>query len=64
MIKVDEFEVQWGDLGGLIDVRVGHDNSGQGPAWHLEQIDITDTKTQQVCLNVWMDGCVDALSFK
>jgi hypothetical protein len=32
---------------------VGHDNSGQGPSWHLEQVDVTDVRTGQT----WYFDC-------
>lgn len=42
-----------GDLGPLVELVIGHDNSGQGPGWHLEQVDITDIKTGQT----WYFDC-------
>ncbi len=36
------------ELGPLQELVVGHDNAGQGPSWHLEQVDVTDVKTGQV----------------
>ncbi|GFH12746.1 uncharacterized protein HaLaN_08489, partial [Haematococcus lacustris] len=56
----DEFEVKAaGELGPLQQLVVGHDNTGQGPGWHLEQIEITDTKTGQTWYfecNQWLDA--------
>jgi hypothetical protein len=26
------------DLGELAEIEIGHDNSGMGPGWHLEQV--------------------------
>ncbi len=36
------------ELGALQELLIGHDNTGQGPAWHLEQVDVTDVRTGQV----------------
>ena len=46
-LQVDEFEVREQDLGALSELVIGHDNSGLGPGWHLEQVEITDTKINQ-----------------
>ena len=45
--QADEFTLHWSDLGDLREIVSGHDNSGQTPAWHLEQVEITDTKSGQ-----------------
>ena len=29
----------------LVKIRIGHDNSGLGPAWHLERVEITNRGT-------------------
>ncbi|KAG1662011.1 hypothetical protein FOA52_009500 [Chlamydomonas sp. UWO 241] len=53
----DEFNVPTNNLGALIQLKVGHDNSGQGPAWHLEQVDVTDPTTGQTWYfdcNAWL----------
>jgi hypothetical protein len=42
-----------GELGPLTELVVGHDNSGQGPSWHLEQVDVTDVRTGQT----WYFDC-------
>ncbi|KXZ51726.1 hypothetical protein GPECTOR_11g173 [Gonium pectorale] len=42
--QVDEFEIKADDLGALTELLIGHDNTGIGPGWHLEQVEITDTK--------------------
>eukprot|EP00798_Chlamydomonas_sp_ICE-L_P013676 gene13676-19564_t len=56
--QADEFEIKTGDLGGLIEILIGHDNTGQGSSWHLEQVDITDTTSGQT----WFFECNDWLS--
>lgn len=45
---MDEFEIKAPDLGALTEITIGHDNAGYGPNWHLEQVEITDTKINQV----------------
>lgn len=57
--QADEFELQWTDLGNLYEIIIGHDGSGRGPSWHLEQVEITDTKTGQVG-RVFEGGRVDS----
>ena len=46
--QADEFSLQWSDLGDLREIVVGHDGCGRSPLWHLEQVEITETKTGQV----------------
>ncbi|GIL93966.1 hypothetical protein Vretimale_245 [Volvox reticuliferus] len=56
--KVDEFEVKAEDLGGLREMLIGHDNTGIGPGWHLEQVEVTDPATNQTWFfdcNQWLD---------
>ena len=33
------------DVGPMKKIRVGHDNSGAGPAWHLNRVEVTNLKT-------------------
>ena len=35
------------DLGTLYMVRIRHDNSGMGPAWYLDRVEITDPTDKQ-----------------
>lgn len=43
----NEFVVDDEELGELLEVTVGHDNTGLGPSWHLEHMKITNTATGQ-----------------
>ena len=36
--SIDEFMIECPCLGRLEKVRIGHDNSGFGPGWFLEQV--------------------------
>ena len=40
----DQFVVEGPDIGDVSHVVVGHDNSGHGPCWHLQQLEIRDEK--------------------
>ncbi|GLC54185.1 hypothetical protein PLESTB_000832700 [Pleodorina starrii] len=54
----DEFEVRAEDVGGLRELLIGHDNTGLGPGWHLEQAEVTDPATNQTWFfdcNQWLD---------
>ncbi len=33
------------DVGPMRKIRVGHDNTGVGPAWHLNRVEVTNLKT-------------------
>ncbi len=55
---MDEFELRCPDLGALKELVIGHDNTGTGPNWHLEQVEITDTRANQTWFfecNKWFD---------
>ncbi len=54
--QADEFEIKAPDLGALTEITIGHDNTGYGPNWHLEQVEITDTKINQVGGTAWAYG--------
>jgi hypothetical protein len=43
----NEFIIDDEELGDLLEVTVGHDNSGHHPSWHLDHLTITNTKTGQ-----------------
>jgi len=48
-------------LGQLVELLVGHDNSGQGPSWFLEQVDVLDPASNVracVCVCVCVRVCV------
>ena len=38
LFSIDEFVIECPCLGRLEKVRVGHDNSGFGPGWYLDQV--------------------------
>ena len=41
--RTDIFSVCCGELGTLNKVLVRHDNSGVGPSWYLDQVEVTET---------------------
>ncbi len=43
--NTDEFSIQHRSLGRLVEMVVGHDNSGMFASWHLEQIEVQDCTT-------------------
>ena len=36
--KIDVFNATFEDVGVLKNLRIGHDNSGLGPSWHLSKV--------------------------
>lgn len=42
---LSEFVIDDEELGDIVEVTVGHDNTGASPSWHLEHMTITNTKT-------------------
>ena len=42
MLRKDTFSIQCCDLGQLKKVRVRHDNSGSGPSWLLDSIEVKE----------------------
>ncbi len=49
----NEFFIEDEDLGELLEVTVGHDNSGYSPSWHLDHLVVTNGKTGQK----WVFAC-------
>ena len=43
---VDIFEESLQDLGNLLSIDIGHDNTGASPGWWLDRVTIQDTTTQ------------------
>jgi hypothetical protein len=43
--KSDTFFFEAPDLGRLTSLRIGHDNSGFGPAWRLARVEAVNTNT-------------------
>eukprot|EP00955_Chlamydomonas_euryale_P092515 364711-Chlamydomonas_euryale.AAC.4 len=50
---------QMPDLGELRQLEVWHDNGGFGAAWHLDYIEVQNTKTRQVWDGVCVCVCVE-----
>ncbi|KAF5837533.1 hypothetical protein DUNSADRAFT_4226 [Dunaliella salina] len=70
----DMFVVRGTDIGDVEKVVISHDNSGAGPAWHCQQVDIFNPSTQRTYTfpcNSWlektpeegMNGCRKELVF-
>ncbi|KAG2450199.1 hypothetical protein HYH02_000301 [Chlamydomonas schloesseri] len=38
--RKDEFEIKGSDVGELQSIVIGHDNSGVGASWHLQQVEV------------------------
>ncbi|MEW5311146.1 MAG: hypothetical protein WDW38_002885 [Sanguina aurantia] len=56
-----EFTVDDEELGELLEVSIGHDNSGHGPSWHLSHVEVVHEKTGQQWLfpcHQWFDSHV------
>ncbi len=41
----NEFVIEDEELGDLLEITVGHDNTGRAPAWHLDHLTVTNNKT-------------------
>lgn len=55
---VDEFEIVEMDVGEILHISIGHDNSGAGAAWHLQQVEIFHPileKTYYFPCNEWLE---------
>ena len=42
--RKDTFSIQCCDLGRLTKVKVRHDNSGSGPSWYLDSIEVKEER--------------------
>ena len=58
--KVDRFTIEAVDLGQVFKIRIRHDNSNIGADWNLDQVEVTDTETEEV----YMFLCERWLSMK
>jgi hypothetical protein len=50
--NLDTFSITRADLGDLTSIRIRHDNSGSGPGWHLQYIQVLTTTGKS-----WMFNC-------
>ena len=50
-LRRDTFQLQCLDLGQLERVRIRHDNTGVGPGWYLEEVEVCEGK------GVWHFPC-------
>ena len=56
--RTDYFEVRGVDVGEIGMVRVGHDNSGAGPGWHLKEVVVEgphDGRRYKFTCDRWLD---------
>ncbi|XP_030215683.1 lipoxygenase homology domain-containing protein 1 [Gadus morhua] len=58
--EVDRFTIEAVDLGQVFKIRIRHDNSNIGADWNLDQVEVTDTETEEV----YMFLCERWLSMK
>jgi lipoxygenase homology domain-containing protein 1 len=57
----NEFVIDDEELGELLEVTIGHDNSGYSASWHMDHLTITNMKTGQVFVfpcRLWFDSRV------
>lgn len=54
--STERFDIESPSLGELKGIRIGHDNSGLAPGWHLEKVIIRnkDKKWEFIC-DQWLD---------
>ena len=45
--RKDTFSIQCSDLGELTNVKVRHDNSGSGPSWLLDSVEVRGEETRE-----------------
>eukprot|EP00878_Enallax_costatus_P043853 GHUV01051949.1.p1 GENE.GHUV01051949.1~~GHUV01051949.1.p1 ORF type:complete len:660 (+),score=218.20 GHUV01051949.1:276-2255(+) len=45
--RVDEFRIRCEALGDLAQLRIGHDGTGSHPAWHIQQVEVTDMSSSR-----------------
>ena len=60
--SVDEFKVKTFDIGNLEKIKIGHDDSGFGSAWHLAKVEVKEVKTGKTLLfpcNRWLSKSDD-----
>lgn len=60
--STDQFSVEAVDLGELVKLRIGHDGSGFGSGWFLENVVIINEKVNQQWVfncNKWLDTSED-----
>ena len=64
--NVDHFEVKTTDIGHLKKIKIGHDNKGVGPGWHLKEVVIEMPNGQKMKFpcNRWLakdeeDGLIE-----
>ena len=44
---------QASDLGEVVEIEIGHDNSGMAPGWHLEQVVVVEEASNRR----WVFNC-------
>lgn len=57
-LQTDTFFINSPDIGTMQSLRIQHDNSGLGPAWHLASVDVTNTTTGEAAVfpyHGWLD---------
>jgi hypothetical protein len=45
--KCDEFKIDTEEIGQPFKIRVGHDNTGRRPGWHLDRIEMENEQTKE-----------------
>jgi hypothetical protein len=52
-LQIDTFFLQGPDVGMFNSLRISHDNSGFGSAWHLAKVEIINTNTGEQAVFPW-----------
>ena len=45
--KCDEFKIEASDIGQPFKIRIGHDNKGTAPGWHLDRVELENMETKE-----------------
>lgn len=56
--KKDKFRIETNDIGVPFKMRIGHDNSGRAPGWHLDRVELENLETKEKYYfncNRWLD---------
>lgn len=56
--KKDNFRIETNDIGIPFKIRIGHDNSGKSPGWHLDRVQLENFETKEKYYfncNRWLD---------
>lgn len=58
LLQTNTFFIQAPDIGSIQSLRISHNNSGLGPAWHLDKVEIVNTCSGEAAVfpyHNWID---------